>query len=102
MHYINFNGRIVPETDPMVSVENRAFRYGDGLFETMLWQDGDIRFLSFHVERLQKSMAALLLDEVGKFDAFFLRSRTEELVRISEVFQDVYLFDDTIYNNIKI
>jgi len=81
MNYINFNGRIVPETESILSVENRAFRYGDGLFETMLWQDADVRFLPFHVERLQKSMAMLLFDEVGKFDGFFIRSKTEDLVR---------------------
>jgi len=80
MNYINFNGRIVPETDPVLSAGNRAFRYGDGLFETMLWQDADVRFLSLHVERLQKGMAMLLFDEVGKFDGFFIRSKTEELI----------------------
>jgi len=81
LNYINLNGRIIPETEPIVSAENRAFRYGDGLFETMLWQNADVRFLPFHVERLQKSMAMLLFDEVGKFDEFFIRSETEELIR---------------------
>ncbi|GGH19134.1 4-amino-4-deoxychorismate lyase [Sphingobacterium alkalisoli] len=81
IHYINYNGTFVPEDTSVMTVENRAFRYGDGLFETMLWKDGDIRFLKFHVERLQKSMKMLHLDEYTKFDEFFIRSRAEELIR---------------------
>lgn len=81
MHYINFNGQIIAENETVVSVDNRSFRYGDGLFETMLWKDGDIRFLNFHVERLQKGMEMLHFDEYRKFDAFFIRAKAEELIR---------------------
>src|SRR5690606_25553906 len=80
-HYINFNGQIIAENETVVSVDNRSFRYGDGLFETMLWKDGDIRFLNFHVERLQKGMEMLHFDEYRKFDAFFIRAKAEELIR---------------------
>lgn len=80
-NYINFNGNVVPEEQEIFSVENRGFRYGDGLFETMLYKDGDIRFLSFHVERLQKGMEMIQLDDANLFDEFFIRSRSEELIR---------------------
>src|SRR5690606_13470333 len=63
------------------SIENRGFRYGDGLFETMLYKDGDIRFLNFHVERLQQGMELIHLDDANLFDEFFMRSKTEELIR---------------------
>ncbi|MBP3942728.1 aminotransferase class IV [Sphingobacteriaceae bacterium WQ 2009] len=78
---INFNGNLITEEQPFVSVENRAFRYGDGLFETMLWKDGDLRFLNFHVERLQKGMEMLHMDDINIFDEFFIRTRAEELIR---------------------
>ncbi len=80
-NYINFNGNVVPEDQEIFSIENRGFRYGDGLFETMLYKDGDIRFLNFHVERLQKGMELIHLDDANLFDAFFIRSRSEELIR---------------------
>lgn len=81
INYINFNGNVVPEDQEIFSIENRGFRYGDGLFETMLYKDGDIRFLNFHVERLQKGMELIHLDDANLFDEFFIRSRSEELIR---------------------
>lgn len=81
IQYINFNGSLVPEDMAVISADNRAFRYGDGLFETMLWKDGDIRFLDFHVERLQEGLQLLQFEDNGVFDSFFIRAKTEELIR---------------------
>lgn len=79
--YINVNGTVVPRETTTFSVDNRAFRYGDGLFETMLWKDGDIRFIDLHLERLHDSMRMLQLEDVDQFNAYFLRSGVEELLR---------------------
>lgn len=81
LQFINFDGQIIAEDQHIATIDNRALRYGDGLFETMLWKDGDIRFLDFHVERLQGGMQLLQFDEYTKFDTFFIRSKTEELIR---------------------
>ncbi|MFC7523272.1 aminotransferase class IV [Parapedobacter sp. GCM10030251] len=81
VHYIDFNNQLVPEGEAILTVENRAFRYGDGLFETMRWMDGDIRFLSHHVSRLQDGMRLLQLERPADFDAHFIRSRAIELIR---------------------
>ncbi|WP_437918809.1 aminotransferase class IV [Sphingobacterium sp. LRF_L2] len=81
LHYFNFDGQIFPENQHIASIESRALRYGDGIFETMLWKDGDIRFLDLHIERLQRAMNTLQIDEAIKFDSFFIRSKTEELIR---------------------
>ena len=81
IQYINFNGAIVPEDMSILTADSRAFRYGDGLFETMLWKDGDIRFLDFHVERLQESMKMLYFEDFEQFDTYFIRQKIEELAR---------------------
>ncbi|MEI5985375.1 MULTISPECIES: aminotransferase class IV [Sphingobacterium] len=81
IQYINYNGTIVPEDMSILTADSRAFRYGDGLFETMLWRDGDVRFLDFHVERLQESMKMLHFEDYEKFDGFFIRQKIEELSR---------------------
>lgn len=81
LQFINFDGQIIAEDQHIATIDNRSLRYGDGLFETMLWKDGDIRFLDFHVERLQGGMQLLQFDEYTKFDTFFIRSKTEELIR---------------------
>ncbi|MFD2744377.1 MULTISPECIES: aminotransferase class IV [Sphingobacterium] len=80
-HYINANGNLVAENSPIIAIENRAFRYGDGVFETMLWRDGDIRFLAQHVQRLQHALQMLHIEDFVLYDAYFIRSKTEELIR---------------------
>lgn len=52
MKYTNYNGRLLPAADAMVPAGNTAFRYGNGLFETMLVRDGAIRLATYHWERL--------------------------------------------------
>src|SRR5690606_673761 len=81
LQYINFDGQLVAENQQIATINNRAVRYGDGLFETMLWKVGDVRFLGLHVKRLQRGMETLQLEEFAKFDAFFIRSKAEELIR---------------------
>ncbi|SKB77718.1 branched-chain amino acid aminotransferase [Sphingobacterium nematocida] len=80
-HYMNYNGTLVPEEHTIFTASSRAFRYGDGIFETMLYKDGEIRFLSFHIERLQRSMQRLSLDTAGKFDTYFIKAAADELIR---------------------
>lgn len=81
IHFINYNGETVPEDSKILQVDNRSFRYGDGLFETMLYQGGEIRFLHLHVERLQKSMQTLQLEQSTMFDEFFIKKITDDLIR---------------------
>jgi len=60
--FINFNGRLVPENSKIIAANNRGLRYGDGLFETMKLQNGEIRLFDLHMERLFKSLALLKFD----------------------------------------
>ncbi|TCV08258.1 branched-chain amino acid aminotransferase [Sphingobacterium alimentarium] len=81
IQYINFNGEIVPEDAKLLTADNRGFRYGDGLFETMLYQGGEIRFLHLHIERLQRSMQTIQLEQSTMFDEYFVKKITDELIR---------------------
>lgn len=82
VHYIDFNGKHVPEREPIFDADNRAFRYGDGLFETMRWMDGDIRFLHHHVARLQEGMRLLQLEHrSADFDEDSIRARAKALIK---------------------
>ena len=36
MQYINYNGNIHDQYEPLLPVTNRGFRYGDGFFESMI------------------------------------------------------------------
>ncbi len=51
MQYINYNGNIFSEHETLLPVTNRAFRYGDGFFESMAMFDRKIPLLDFHWSR---------------------------------------------------
>jgi len=38
MAFINFNGKIISADVPVIQADNRGFRYGDGLFETLKYK----------------------------------------------------------------
>lgn len=62
MKYLNINGRIANIDTPVLQADNRSFRYGYGLFETMLLTNGEIQLKDLHWERLFKGMKQLGFD----------------------------------------
>lgn len=62
MSYINHNGKITLTEEAHIQVQNRAFRYGYGLFETMLVAKGAIQLSEYHWERLYAGMKQLALE----------------------------------------
>ena len=59
MNFIIFNGRQVSVQEPVLHASNRAFRYGDGLFETIRVANGKIPLGDLHFKRLFKGMNQL-------------------------------------------
>jgi branched-chain amino acid aminotransferase len=56
------NGLFMPLDSARVSVVDRGFSYGDGLFETMRSYDGTIFRLNAHLERLYQSLDTIYLN----------------------------------------
>jgi branched-chain amino acid aminotransferase len=50
--WIDHNGVLIRSDNPVITAGNRGFRYGDGLFETLLVHKGRIRLLEAHFDRL--------------------------------------------------
>jgi|GEM_PF-1292620 len=50
------NNTFVNNTDTIFTIENRAFQYGDGVFDTMLYKNGTVVFFDDHMIRLRKAM----------------------------------------------
>src|ERR1043166_945688 len=61
-NYAFINGRFVPETEAHVSIFDRGFLYGDGVFETMRVYSGKIFRLTAHLERLSRGLGSLHFD----------------------------------------
>jgi len=66
------------EPEAGVPYDNRAFRYGYGLFETMLVRDGIIQLAAYHSERLFAGAKVLYFDMPKLMTAAYL---TEEVLR---------------------
>jgi len=54
-----YNGNYVSNTELVIPISNRSFRYGDGLFETIVFFNHQIPFLPQHLTRLKKGMKFL-------------------------------------------
>ena len=79
--FINYNGELFPSEHPVMTISNRSFKYGDGLFESMRYIKGDLKFADLHVDRLRKGMKTLKMDSHSQVDSYFIREKTEELIR---------------------
>ncbi|MGO8763115.1 MAG: aminotransferase class IV [Desulfobaccales bacterium] len=53
--FVWLNNNLIPLSQARVSVNDRGFLYGDGLFETLRADDGRVQFLAEHLERLAAS-----------------------------------------------
>lgn len=58
-NYISINGKILPEKKAVISIKDRGFRFGDGVFETCLITDGVIYNWLTHLKRLKNGLKAI-------------------------------------------
>jgi branched-chain amino acid aminotransferase len=59
--FVLHNHSFLPASQPVITAGNRAFRYGDGLFETMKVLRGRILLEDYHFERLFLGMKMMLI-----------------------------------------
>ncbi|WP_114936451.1 aminotransferase class IV [Mucilaginibacter endophyticus] len=83
--FINFNGEYLPQNTPLLTIGNRGFKYGDGLFESMRLMKGKLKFAELHADRLQRGMKALKIDGYSQMDTWFLNDIVNELARRNKV-----------------
>jgi branched-chain amino acid aminotransferase len=85
MLFVNFNGEILPADTKVLTVANRSFKYGDGLFESMRMLKGQLKFAAEHATRLQKGMKALKMDGYSQMDAWFLKEKADQLASVNKI-----------------
>ncbi len=71
----------MPLSTPSLFPSNRAFRYGDGLFESIRMFDGQLPFLDYHYERLYKGMHFLGYNIPKYFNPLFFQNEIKKLVQ---------------------
>jgi len=62
MKYVIFNGKLTDESEVRISPADRGFRYGDGVFDTLLVGGGRLYGVDFNLERLKRGLAAIRID----------------------------------------
>ena len=57
-----YNGQLHSATGFALPLPNRGLFFNDGFFETMVWAAGTVRYLPYHLARMQQAAAALGLE----------------------------------------
>tara|TARA_R110002050_G_scaffold223338_2_gene359208 strand:- start:70756 stop:71601 length:846 start_codon:yes stop_codon:yes gene_type:complete len=77
---LNFNGELLSENSTFLNQENRGFRYGDSLFETIRVVNQKIYFWEDHYLRLMASMRILRMQIPMSFTMEYLESQILETI----------------------
>jgi len=77
---INFNGNIAAQDDNVLT-QNRAFLYGDGVFETLKIINNKILFLEDHYFRLMASMRVVRMEIPMNFTMEYFEEQILKLVQ---------------------
>ncbi len=87
--YLVYDGLYYLTDTPLFKSDNRAFRFGDGLFETIRYHKGRPLFFPEHYNRLIRGMAVLRLSVQGFPSRVELEERMVSLVNKNRFFGDV-------------
>ncbi len=87
-NYINHNGNFILSDAPMVTANNRSFRYGDALFETIRLANYNPQFLKEHLLRLTAGMGVLKMEMNSNLNTTFIEHAILELAQKNNVTSD--------------
>ncbi|WP_407556770.1 aminotransferase class IV [Winogradskyella sp. 4-2091] len=84
---VNFNGSLLSIADSKLTVNNRGYKYGDALFETLKVVNGKIFFWEDHYFRLMASMRILRMDIPMNFTMEFLEAEILKTLEANNLLQ---------------
>lgn len=76
---VNFNGELL-EDNTILSIQNRGYAYGDGLFETIKVVSGKILFWEDHYFRLMASMRIMRMEIPMNFTMEYLETQMRKTI----------------------
>ena len=84
---INFNGNLRTENEFSLSSNNRGFKFGDALFETIKVENGRVVFLEDHYFRIMSSMRMLRMEISMKFTIEFFEKEILRTIEANELIE---------------
>ena len=94
---INFNG-VIQASDLQLTVSNRSFLYGDGIFETLKIVNNKILFFEDHYFRLMASMRIVRMEIPMTFSMEYLEEQILKLVEVLSI-KDAARVRFTVFRN---
>ena len=91
MRYINYNGNIYPEHETLLPVTNRAYRYGDGFFESMVMFNKKMPLLEYHWSRIVFTAEVISASLPRAFDIAALESMILDLASVNDAVKNARL-----------
>ena len=88
-YYFYLNRKILKGKDLNLPPFDRAFLFGDGVYETLRWYKGKLFKLDLHIERLKKSLASSRIN-FSSFDE--IEKVINELIKKNEFEDEEHLF----------
>ncbi len=82
---VNINGELHPAEAPVLRVDNRAFHFGDGLFESMRVVNGRSCFIDAHWARLTTGAALLHIELPKNMDRAGFEQAVVDLVKATGI-----------------
>ena len=84
---INLNGSLLPNSQNLFKSGNRAFLYGDQLFETLRFQDGKLLFWEEHYFRMMGGACMLRMEIPQHLNIEFLENEIIKTLKASNLFE---------------
>ena len=85
--YICNNGDFVLSDSPVLTTQNRAFRYGDGIFETMHANGTIVQFFNEHYMRLMYGIEKLQMSVPDYFTSKYINNLIIKLLNKNKLYQ---------------
>ena len=82
---INYNGTLLGSEEEVMSVQNRAFRYGDAIFDTLKYTNQKLIFWEEHYLRLMAGMRILRMEIPMSFTLEFLENEILNLLKYNNL-----------------
>lgn len=78
--FSNMNGSFYPQDQGFIKGNNRAFMYGDGLFESIRIRNGKPMFAEAHIQRMLEGAAVLRMELPANFTVDFFKKQVQDLI----------------------
>lgn len=80
VQFVNHNGSYYPQDTSYLKGNNRAFMYGDGVFESIRIKNGKPMFLDAHIARMFEAAAALKMEIPDNQNQLFFKKQVNDLI----------------------